>query len=137
MCFSERRYPLFWCLCRKATEAVNPETSLKLNSDFRRVYSRGKHTVCPRVVVYCRRNQQGKNRVGYTVSKKLGNAVTRNRVRRRLREIVRLHAGHTKQGYDLILVARSRAVDSEYQKLEADVLRCFRELQLLRKDPAE
>ena len=116
---------------------MKPETSLKLNSDFRRVYARGRHAVSARVVVYCRKNRRDQNRAGFTVSKKLGNAVTRNRVRRRLREIVRLNAGRTKQGYDLILVARTRAVDSDYRKLEADVLRCLGELQLLRKDAAE
>ena len=116
---------------------MNPETSLKQNSDFRRVYARGKSAVSPRVVVYCRKNRKDGNRMGFTVSKKLGNAVTRNRVRRRLREIARLNAEHTKQGYDLILVARSRAVNAEYQKLEADVLHCFEQLQLLKKDGAE
>ena len=116
---------------------MNPETSLKQNSDFRRVYARGKSAVSPRVVVYCRKNRRDGNRMGVTVSKKLGNAVTRNRVRRRLREIARLNVEHTKQGYDLILVARSRAVNAEYQKLEADVLHCFEQLQLLKKDGAE
>ena len=116
---------------------MNPETSLKLNSDFRRVYARGKSTVSPRVVVYCRKNRQGKNRLGFTVSKKLGNAVTRNRVRRRLREIARLNAAEMKQGYDLILVARTRAVDSEFGKLETDVLRCLEQLQILEKDGEE
>ena len=113
---------------------MNAETSLKLNNDFRRVYARGKHAVSSRVVVYCRKNRLSRNRVGFTVSKKLGNAVTRNRVRRRLREIVRLNAGQMKQGYDLILVARTRAVDAEYRKLEADVLRCCDELRLLQKE---
>ena len=116
---------------------MNPETSLKQNSDFRRVYARGKSAVSLRVVVYCRKNRQDGNRMGFTVSKKLGNAVTRNRIRRRLREIARLNAEHTKQGYDLILVARSRAVNAEYQILEADVLHCFVQLQLLKKDGAE
>ena len=115
---------------------MNPKTSLKLNSDFRRVYPRGKSAVSPRVVLYCRRNRQPENRVGFTVSKKLGNAVTRNRVRRRLREIVRLNAGQMKQGYDLIVVARTRAVDAEYLKLEADLLHCCEQLQLLKKDSA-
>ena len=116
---------------------MNPETSLKQNSDFRRVYARGKSAASSRVVVYCRKNRQDRNRMGFTVSKKLGNAVTRNRVRRCLREIARLNAERTKQGYDLILVARAKAVDAEYRKLEADVLRCFDQLHLLEKDGAE
>ena len=48
---------------------MNPETSLKQNSDFRRVYARGKSAVSPRVVVYCRKNRQDGNRLGFTVSK--------------------------------------------------------------------
>jgi ribonuclease P protein component len=116
---------------------VNPETSLKQNNDFRAVYSRGKSAVSPRTVIYCRKNRREKNRVGFTVSRKLGNAVTRNRVRRRLREVMRLHASSLRQGYDLILVARTRAVGSDYGKLEADVLRCLDQLHLLKKDGEE
>ena len=113
---------------------LNPETSLKQNSDFRLVYTRGKNAVSPRVVIYCRKNRRKGNRVGFTVSRKLGNAVTRNRVRRRLREIMRLHDGELRKGYDLILVARSRAVNTDYRKLESDVLRCLEQLQLLKKE---
>ena len=116
---------------------MNPETSLKQNSDFRAVYARGKSAVSQRTVVYCRKNRRDQNRVGFTVSRKLGNAVTRNRVRRRLREIMRLHASSLRQGYDLILVARTRAVDADYGKLEADVLRCLDQLHLLKKDGEE
>ena len=116
---------------------MNPETSLKQNSDFRAVYTRGKNAVSPRVVLYCRKNRRDRNRVGFTVSRKLGNAVTRNRVRRRLREIMRLHADKLLEGWDLILVARTRAVNADYGKLEADVLRCLSQLQLLKKDGEE
>lgn len=116
---------------------MNPETSLKQNSDFRAVYARGKSAVSPRTVIYCRKNRRDQNRVGFTVSRKLGNAVTRNRVRRRLREIMRLNASSVRQGYDLILVARTRAVDADYGKLEADVLRCLDQLHLLKKDGVE
>ena len=116
---------------------MNPETSLKQNSDFRAVYARGKSAVSQRTVVYCRKNRRDQNRVGFTVSRKLGNAVTRNRVRRRLREIMRLHADELLEGWDLILVARTRAVNADYKKLEADVLRCLSQLQLLKKDGEE
>ena len=113
---------------------MNPGTSIKLNSDFRRIYAKGKSAVSPSVVVYCRKNRLGTNRVGFTVSKKLGKAVVRNRVRRRLREIMRLSSEKLDQGYDLILVARSRAVDADYRRLEADALSCCERLHLMKKD---
>ena len=113
---------------------MNPGTSIKLNSDFRRIYAKGKSAVSPGAVVYCRKNKLGTNRTGYTVSRKLGKAVVRNRVRRRLREIVRLNSGKLRQGYDLIVVARARALEMDYHKLERDVLSCFDRLSLLKKE---
>ena len=93
--------------------------TLKKNSDFRRLYSKGKSAVTPYLVVYCRRNGQTVNRVGFTVSAKLGNAVTRNRVRRQLREIYRLNSPCLKNGIDMIIVARSRCVNGDYGKMES------------------
>ena len=113
---------------------MNPGTSIKLNSDFRRIYARGKSAVSPGVVVYCRRNRFGCNRIGLTVSKKIGKAVVRNKIRRRMREIFRLNNGNMRQGYDLILVARTRAVSADYRRLESDVLSCCERLQLMKKD---
>ena len=115
---------------------MDPAVSLKLNSDFRRVYSRGKSAVSPCAVVYCRKNRLDHNRTGYTVSKKLGKAVVRNRVRRRLREIMRLNNTRMRQGYDLVIVARQRAVEVTYQKLESDVLKCCEQLKLLNGETA-
>ena len=109
--------------------------TLKKNSDFRRLYSRGKSAVTPYLVVYCRRNRGGENRLGYTVSTRLGHAVVRNRIRRRLREIVRLNAPALKQGWDLVIVARSRSVGADYRKLEAAYLQACGKLGLLREDP--
>ena len=108
--------------------------SLKKNSDFRRLYAKGKSAATPYLVLYCRKNRLEYNRAGYTVSVKLGHAVVRNRVRRRLREIVRLNAASMKPGYDLVLVARSRAVDAEYKKLERAYLTACGKLELLRKE---
>ena len=71
------------------------------------------------------------NRLGYTVSTKLGHAVVRNRVRRRLREIYRLNAHKLKTGYDIVVVARSRSVGAEYKKLEAGFLNACGKLGLL------
>ncbi len=105
--------------------------TLKKNSEFRRLYARGRSAVNPYLAVYCQRNRLGLNRWGYTVSTRLGHAVVRNRVRRRLREIARLNAPALKQGYDLVVVARARCVGAEYRKLEAAFLQACGRLDLL------
>jgi ribonuclease P protein component len=84
-------------------------------------------------VVYCRRNRLGANRLGYTVSTKLGHAVVRNRVRRRLREVVRLNSSALTQGWDIILVARGRAVGAPFDKLTRAYLDCCGKLGLIRE----
>jgi len=111
---------------------LDPRYSLKKNSDFRRLYSRGKSAVNSCLVVYCRRNNTGTNRLGYTVSAKLGHAVVRNRVRRRLREVVRLNSGSLKTGWDIIVVARSRAVGSDWEKLNKAFMDACGKLDLLK-----
>lgn len=96
-------------------------TSLKLNHVFRRLY----HTAGfadSYLVLYARRNRLGENRVGITVSKKLGHAVVRNRTRRRLREIYRLNEARFQPGWDIVVVARTRAVEAPFEKLTASYL---------------
>ena len=78
--------------------------TLKENHEFRRLYQKGKSAVGGGMVVYCRKNRLGHNRLGLTASVKLGHAVVRNRARRRLREVYRLNAAALCQGYDLSLI---------------------------------
>ena len=96
--------------------------TLKLNYEFHRLYSKGKSAVTPFLVVYSRRGRRQGNRIGFTVSNKLGKAVTRNRIRRRLREIYRLHEENFLRGTDLVIVARARAVTASYRQLESAML---------------
>ncbi len=105
--------------------------SLKGNRAFRRLYTKGKSSVQPAVVLYCRKNGSGTNRLGLTVGTKVGKAVLRNRVRRRLREAYRLHEGEFRQGWDLVAVARSRAGEASYWELEAQLLKAAGKLGLL------
>jgi len=68
-----------------------------------------------------RRDDEGPARFGFTVSKKVGNAVERNRVRRRLREIVRLHAaGRIRAGHDYVLVGRRAALALPFERIKQD-----------------
>ena len=97
--------------------------SLKLNHLFRRLYSKGKSAAGKYLVLYCRRNGTQENRIGLTVSAKLGHAVVRNKLRRRLRECYRQHETEFRRGYHMVIVARSRAVKASYAELEKSLLK--------------
>ena len=105
--------------------------SLKGDRAFRRLYTKGKSSVQPAVVLYCRKNGSQMNRLGLTVGTKVGKAFLRNRVRRRLREIYRLHEGELRRGWDLVVVARSRAGEATYWELEAQFLKAAAKLGLV------
>ena len=109
--------------------------SLKLNHIFRRLYSTGGKGN-GFLVLYARRNREGINRVGVTVSKKLGKAVVRNRVRRRLREVYRLHESRFLPGWDIVVVARSRAIDASFSDLTKAYLTLAKKLGILREEKA-
>ena len=95
--------------------------ALKLNHIFRRLYATSGHANSF-LVLYARKNHSDTNRVGVTVSKKLGGAVVRNRVRRRLREVYRLNETLFAPGWDIVVVARSRCISAEFSKLTAAYL---------------
>ena len=104
--------------------------SLKLNHVFRRLYRKGSSVADRYLVLYCRKNGGSENRVGLTVGVKLGHAVVRNRVRRRIREIFRLSQGKMKQGYDCIVVARTRAAHADYWELKRAFEKTCKKLDL-------
>ena len=107
--------------------------TVKENHEFRRIYRKGRSAVSPYLVVYCQKNREGRSRLGVTVSKKLGHAVVRNRVRRRLREIYRLNSHQLKTGWDIVIVARSRCVGAEYSRMDAAFMAACEKLSLRRE----
>ena len=108
-------------------------SALKLNHIFRSLYHTSGHAD-GYLVLYARKNRTQSNRVGITVSKKLGKAHVRNRVRRRLREIYRLHEAKFKPGWDIVVVARSKAVDAPFDKLTASYLALAAKAGILGED---
>ena len=97
-------------------------SSLKLNHIFRRLYRKGQSAANGYLVLYCHKNGSRQNRIGLTVSAKLAHAVHRNRLRRQLREIYRLHEAQFARGYDIVVVARTRAIGADYAALEQELL---------------
>ena len=91
-------------------------SSLKLNHIFRRLYHTNGFS-SGYLVLYARKNRTATNRVGITVSKKLGKAHIRNRIRRRLREVYRLNEDKFQPGWDIVIVARSKALDAPFSQL--------------------
>ena len=100
------------------------KNTLKENRDFRRLYGRGRCAKSDCVVVYALRNRYGAGRLGITVSTKLGHAVVRNRMKRIIRELYRLHAHELRANWDVVVVVRQRATEASYQEIERAFLRC-------------
>ena len=108
-------------------------SSLKLNHIFQRLYHT-KGAADGLLVLYARRNRSQANRVGITVSKKLGKAHIRNRTRRRIREVYRLNEEKFRPGWDIVVVARSKAVDAPFDKLAKSYLSLAKKLHLLTEE---
>ena len=114
---------------------IKTTVSLKKNHEFRRLYARGKTRSDPYLAVYCRRNGRADlNRLGITVGTKIGGAVQRNRLRRRLREAYRINESRLRLGYDLVIVGRVRASHAEFQRLERSLLGLLDGLGMLNTD---
>lgn len=95
--------------------------SIKENKDFKRLYYRGKKLSADCVAIYWRRTGAPGCRLGITVSSKIGKAVVRNRIRRLIRESYRLMEDRVATGFDLVVVARSKAARADFAAVRADL----------------
>ena len=96
--------------------------SLKKNHDFQKVYKNGTSQANRYLVMYVLENQYRKNRLGISVSKKVGNSVVRHRVTRLIRESYRLNETLFKCDLDIVVVARPSAKDRTYDEIESALL---------------
>lgn len=97
---------------------MNRTYRLAKNRDFQRVYRRGKSCGTHLMALVWSRAPRGELKFGFSASKKVGNAVTRNRARRRMRECVRLRLDKIRPGYHMIFIARRAIADASYQSIE-------------------
>jgi ribonuclease P protein component len=96
--------------------------------DFDAAYRSGKKRSGARLVVFCRPNGLGRNRFGTSVGRRMGGAVERGRVRRRVREIVRLHRQEFGPGWDIVIQPRLAAAQAPFASLENELVGLIRSL---------
>lgn len=105
--------------------------SIKENKDFKKLYNKGKSFVGKNCIVYSIPNNSSYNRFGFTASKKIGSAVERNLARRKVREICRLNQHQLNQGFDIVIVLRTRAIKTDSNLLAKELLHLFSKVGLL------
>ena len=108
--------------------------SLKKNKDFQNVYRKGKSYANRYFVMYVLKNETNQNRLGISVSKKVGNSVIRHHLTRLVRESYRLHEDMFNSGLDIVVIARSTAKDISYHEVESALLHLGRLHTIIVKD---
>ncbi|MBR5317829.1 MAG: ribonuclease P protein component [Lachnospiraceae bacterium] len=92
------------------------------NKDFQIIYKKGKSYANKYLIMYVLNNKKEENRLGISVSKKVGNSVVRHRITRLVRESYRLQKDKFQTGYDIVVIARSNAKDKSYSEIESALL---------------
>lgn len=96
--------------------------SLKKNKDFQEVYKNGKSYANKYLVMYVLYKEETRNRIGISVSKKVGNSVVRHRLKRMIKEIYRLQESSFKKGLDIVVICRASAKEKTYLELESALI---------------
>lgn len=104
------------------------EDRIRKNSEFRNVYRKGKSISNHLLVLYTFKNLKNKNinRIGISVSKKVGKSVIRSRVKRLISESYRLNKESLKRGYDFVVIARINSKDKSYKEIETSLKNLFK-----------
>lgn len=111
---------------------MNNSESLRKNRQFQFVYKYGKSYSNKYLVMYIKENGLGINRIGISVSKKVGNSVVRHRVKRLVKESYRLHENIFNSGLDMVIVARVGAGDVDFYKIEKALLHLAKLHEIIR-----
>ena len=100
--------------------------SLRKNFEFKLVYNKGRSLANKHLIMYVMKNHSESNRLGISVSKKIGNSVTRNRIKRVIRESYRMHEQEIKKGYDIIFIARANIAGVKFNEAAGSVKHLLR-----------
>ena len=107
---------------------------LKKRYQFNYVYKSGEHFSGEHIVLYVVSSKTKNIKVGLAVTRKIGHAVVRNRVRRRLREIVKKQVPNLKQNYNIIVVARENVINASFEKLTNEFIKLIKKANLIKDE---
>ena len=120
-----------WPFFSRGSIIMQFSESLKKNYEFRYVYENGKSYANKYLVMYIVENNTDRNRLGISVSKKVGNSVVRHRITRLIRESYRLHENIFNSGLDIVVIARNNASSVSYFEIESALLHLAKLHQIL------
>jgi len=103
---------------------------LKKNSDFNVVYSKRRSMANKLLIIYITENELNNSRVGFVVSKKVGNSVIRSKVKRLMKESYRINDNRFKLGYDIIFIARAECKNSTFNEIESAIIHLMKRMKL-------
>lgn len=122
MCYNSWSNKAIGFIRGKRQDKMDNTESLKKNEQFREIYSTGKSFANKYLIMYLKKNEFNYNRIGISVSKKVGNSVVRHRITRLIRESYRLSEGSILSGLDIIVVARVGAKGKDYSEIKSALL---------------
>lgn len=106
---------------------------IKKNYIFKKVYTNGRYYAEKSLVLYILKNDDDINKVGYSVSKKIGNSVKRNRVKRLMKENFRKLSEDIKTGYFIVFTARVKSSEADYYDIEKEMINAIKRARLFKK----
>ena len=111
---------------------LNKNNRLTCRHDFERVFKTGQGMFCEIMGIKTAPNQLNVSRFGIVVSAKISKkAVERNKIRRRIREVIKKHLPDIKSGYDIVIIARQKILNKKFQEIEKNIISGFKKLNLL------
>jgi ribonuclease P protein component len=112
---------------------LDKEKRLRKNREYQNVYRKGRSFVNRLAVLYVLPTSLQQTRIGFVTGKKIGCAVERNRCRRLMKEVYRLHQYELEDGYELVLIGRGFMKNANYAEAEKNILQLFRRAKVLKK----
>ena len=113
---------------------LKKQNRLKKRKEFAYIYKHGEYSACKTLsVIYCKGNRKAR-KVGFSVSNKIGDAVARNKIKRRMREVVRNLMHKLDKNYNYIIVARNGIENCDYASIQKSIVYCLNKAGLLKKD---